>query len=283
MTRLCNDPVNIATPLSRIVAFALVLLCCASAQEPTWYAGKGSALGTDMEIVRSNALNAARSDALAKVGIEVRSSDTRLTSETAGAFVDFYSRFAESSSKGIILEERIVREGEPRRVQGTTFEIEIRIEARIAMSVGEADPMFTVTLEASRTIVKQGEPVTLRVTSTRDGFLTLFDVYRDSLSVLFPNTVDRENRIKADNTFLFPSGDSYDLQFAPSPGTERSEEILIAVVTKENVPFPPMETVLVSHGAIALRMEQLRTFAQWLHRIPLQLRSSSQVLVTVVK
>jgi hypothetical protein len=56
-----------------------------------------------MKSIRSNALNAARTDALAKVGIEIRGSDARLQSESNQAFVDFYSKFAETSSKGIIL------------------------------------------------------------------------------------------------------------------------------------------------------------------------------------
>jgi hypothetical protein len=259
----------------------LVLVMYGFAQDAQWRSGKGSAIGTDIEMIRLKALNAARADALAKAGITVSAGDTRLVSESENTVTDFYSKFSESTTKGIILEERIIHEGEPKKVKGTTYEIEIEIEAKVAVQQGEPDPSFMVKLESSKQIVKEGEPFTLTVTATKSGYLTIFNIYHDSLSVVFPNTLDKENMIAANKPFVFPPHKVYELQMTLPEGKTTSSEMFIAVITQENIPFPNLEQIECTNGAIGLRMEQLNVYAKWLHTIPLQKRSADQIPMTV--
>jgi len=251
------------------------------AQQPQWQKGIGTAAGTDIETIRLKALNNARTDALSKTGITIVAGDARLVSESKNNFTDFYSKFAESSTKGIILEEKIIREGELKRVKGTTYEIEIEIEAKVATQQGEPDPSFSVKLESSKQIVKVGEPFTLTVTSTKSGYLTIFNVYQDSLSVIFPNSIDKENKIEANKSFIFPPHKAYELQMALLEGKTTSSEIFIAVVTQENIPFPNLEQIKFTNGAIRLRSEQLNVYAQWLYNVSLNKRCADQIPMTV--
>jgi hypothetical protein len=235
----------------------------------------------DIEAIRMKALNNARVDALAKAGITVSAGDTRLVSESGKEFTDFYSKFAETSTKGIILEERIIREGDLKKVKGTTYEIEIEIEAKIALQQGEPDPSFTVKLESSKQIVKEGEPFILTVTSTKAGYLTIFNVYQDSLSVVFPNAIDKGNKIDANRSFVFPPHKAYDLQMASPAGKTTSSEMFIAVVTTENIPFSNLDQLHFANGAITLRSEQLSMYAQWLYMISLNKRCADMIPITV--
>lgn len=265
----------------KIIFFLLLTTCLAFAQQPQWQKGFGVASGSDIEAIRIKALNNARADAIAKSGITVSAGDTRLISESGNTFTDFYSKFTESSMKGIILEEKILRESDLKKIKGTTYEIEIEIEAKVAVQQGEPDPAFTVKLESSKQIVKENEPFTLSVTSSKSGYLTIFNVYNDSLSVVFPNSIDKVNRIEEKKTFLFPPHKAYDLTMALPKGKTTSSEMFIAVVTTENIPFPNLEQIKFSNGVIELRSEQLNIFAQWLYKIPLQQRCADQVPVTV--
>ena len=249
--------------------------------QPQWQHGRGSAVGTDIEAIRMKALNNARADALSKAGVTVTAGDTRLLSETENTFTDFYAKFAESSTKGIILEEKIIREGDAKRIEGTTYKIEIEIDAKVALQQGEPDPAFSVTLESSKQLVKEGEPFTLTVTSTKAGYLTIFNVYQDSLSVVFPNSIDRVNLIEGNKPFIFPPHKAYELEMALPNGKTTSSEMFIAVVTTENIPFPNLEQIKFTNGAIGLRSEQLNVYAQWLYKISLNKRCAGQIPMTV--
>ncbi len=262
---------------------SLFVISFGFAQEAKWYPGTGSAMGTDIDVIRLKAFNNARADALSKAGITVSASDTRLVSESGKDFADFYSKFAESSTKGIILEERIVREGELKKVKGTTYEIEIEIEAKVALQEGEPDRSFAVKLESSKQIVKEGEPFILTVTSTKAGYLTIFNVYQDSLSVVFPNAINKDNKIDGNKPFVFPPNEAYDLQMALPEGETTSSEMFIAVVTLENIFFPNLDQLSFTNGAIRLRMEQLNVYAKWLYSVSLNKRSADQLPITVQK
>jgi hypothetical protein len=227
------------------------------------------------------ALNNARTDALSKAGITITASDSRLLSESENSLTDFYSKFSESSTKGIILEEIIVREGDAKKVEGTTYKIEIEIDAKVAVQNGEPDPTFSVSLESSKQIVKEGEPFTLTITSTKSGYLTIFNIYQDSLSVVFPNSIDQVNTIVGNKPFVFPPHKAYDLEMALPKGKTASSEMFIAVVTTENIPFPNIEQIKFTNGAIGLRSEQLNVFAQWLYKVSLNNRCAGQIPMMV--
>jgi hypothetical protein len=129
--------------------------------------------------------------------------------------------------------------------------------------------------------VKEGEPFALAVTSTKPGYLTIFNVYRDSLSVVYPNAVDRKNAIQANKSFVIPPHSAYELMLALPVGKTVSSEIFIAVVTDDDVPFPNLAELNFSDGAIRLRMAELNMYSRWLYDIPLQKRSAHQIPMTV--
>ena len=267
----------------KLLVLYLFVISFSFSQQAKWYSGIGSAMGTDIEAIRLKALNNARADALSKAGIAVSSTDTRLVSESGKDFTDFYSKFAESSTKGIILEERIVHEGDLKKVKGTTYEIEIEIEANVAVQQGEPDRSFSVNLESSKQIVREGEPFTLTVTSTKGGYLTIFNIFQDSLSVVFPNSIDKRNNIDAGKLFAFPHNKNYELQLSLPEGKRTSSEIFIAVVTTENIPFPNLDQLNFANRSIRLRMEQLNVYAKWLYSVSLNKRSADQLPIVVQK
>ncbi len=264
----------------KMLLLILVAHCMIFAQ-PKWQRGVGTAVGSDIEAIRSKALENARLDALSKAGIMVSAGDTRVVSESGNELTDFYARFAESSTRGIILEERVIHEGELQKIDGTTYKMEIEIDANVAVQQGEPDPSFTVSLNSSRQIVKEGEPFVLTVTSTKAGYLTIFNVYRDSISVVFPNAVDKKNSIEGNRTFVFPPNKAYDLTLTLPRGRSTSSEMFIAVVTEDDVAFPNLDDLKFNNDALQLKSSQLNLYSKWLYEIPLQKRASDEIPMTV--
>jgi hypothetical protein len=257
----------------------------ASAQansSPRWVFGEGSAEGTDIALTKTKALLAARSDALKQVGITLRVSELLAKSESNSTISDFYSQFAESSTRGLILEERNISFGELEVIRGTDLvRIRVSLEARIALQQGEPDPGFQVSLVSDRESYEENEPVRLSVTSTRDGYLTLFYVENDSLNVLLPSAVIRSNQIEANKTLHFPPNDVVSLHLLVQRGQKASAGTFIAVVTKDDVPFPNLAGLEITETKVKLKQDVLTAYNQWLYRIGVDRRSSDHKLVQV--
>ena len=139
------------------------------AQEPQWRNGKGSAEGTDTKQIRVDAINDARANAMKQAGIDIRANDVLVKTEANQQLTDFYSKFAETSTKGIILEERNLKVGEAKRVSENSdvYKIEVELEALVAPQNGEPDAGFEVTISTKKEVYIEEEPVEFTITSSR--------------------------------------------------------------------------------------------------------------------
>ncbi|MEK7263224.1 MAG: DUF4384 domain-containing protein [Bacteroidota bacterium] len=280
---------------TQILKLALFLVCCSvsfsqTEKEPQWISGKGNATGTDIESMRTKALNDARSDALSKAGIVVQSGDIYTKTEGNDKLTDFYSKFAETQARGLILEERNIEISEPKRIspqeekKNILYQIEIQLEALVAPQNGEPDAGFEVTISTKKEIYIEEEAVEFEISSSRSGFLTIFNIHGDSLDVIFPNALDKQNKITAHLPFTFPANKAYSLTLETLPGKQNSQDEFIAVVTKENIPFQNVDNAMIdTRGVLKIKEAQLISFANWLYKIPLQTRASAKQIITVQK
>lgn len=250
-----------------------------------WYTGTGSAAGKDMERIKVEALNRARADALRKAGVEVNSGIFSLKSEENGSLIDFFSEFSESNARGLILDEKEIRFDRPEPLDSsyTVYRATAHVSALVATPRGRPDPSFEVSLIASRNTYKAYEPVTLHIRSTQPGYLTILDVHGDSLNVLFPNVIDRDNHISANTDFVFPPGKAYSLELETVKGEATSSDMFVAIVTKENIPFPNIEEIGLDQSVLGVAEKGLTTYAMWLYRIPSDRRAADSKLVEVQK
>jgi hypothetical protein len=262
------------------------IIALAQSRPPTWISGKGAAIGTDFFQMRTQALNNARSYALYKAGVFVKSSGISLMSESSTGSVDFYSKFAESSSRGLILEEKILSESNPVRIKsGATgeFQMEIEIQALVAVQEGVPDEGFEVTLEPDREAYQEQEAVRLRITSSRDGYLTLFNIFNDSLVVLFPNAMEKDNFVFAGKEKTFPSNANYQLELEVPSGKEESVESFLVIVTKDKNPFMGLDKVEYAGDRLKIRQAMLSAYASWIYKIPIDRRCSTEKVVRIFK
>lgn len=252
---------------------------------PKWITGKGCAQGTDLDAVRAKALQAARADAMKKAGIVVKAEDVLIKSESNRTLTDFFTEFAEVHTRGLILDERNVVEA--KYFSGSEDAVEIgdsvTLEALIGILPGDPDPGFEVSLETNREAYQEDEPVVLKVSSTRDGYLTLFSIENDSLTVLFPNSLSSSNLIKAQTPLTFPPPDLYSLRLKAIPGKTKSEITFVAIVSKGNVPFSPIDEAKFEGNHLKLKQAMLTRYANWLYKIPIDRRSSDVKEVQVVR
>jgi hypothetical protein len=274
-----------------LIFFLLIItnIYSASESKPQWLKGTGSASGTDFEAMRLQALNSARRDALSKAGIVLRSLSLLKEESQNNNTSDFYTQFTESSTRGLILEERNLVIGDPIRISppkdkiNIVYKIEVQLETLIALQNTTPDPTFTVTLRANKETYRENEPVSLTIKTPKNGYLTLFHVQDDSLSVLFPNALSKTNSIFSNKSFVFPDNEAYSLELSVVNGHEYSMETFIAVITKNDISFPGFGEQKIEKGYIKTNQDLLTTYTNWLYKIPVDQRCSDIVVLKVKK
>lgn len=254
-----------------------------------WISGRAVEVGTDIDAMREKAKANALSNAAQQAGISIEEATFWTVTETDKQITDSFTKIAEAKTKGEVIDLRNVKVIGPTAIADTLdafqtkYKIEVQLEALVFTPHGEPDKSFKVELTTNRKTYKEYEPVILTITSTKDGFLTLFHIYYDTVSVLFPNAIDRNDTIKANQIFMFPPTGAYDFQLYVPPGKKSSEEIFIAVVTKEHIPFPNIKEIKIEGKKLKLKQELTKAYARWLCDIDVDKRASDKEVVRVEK
>lgn len=234
-----------------------------------------------------DAVKRARADALNQAGIVVSASSYRVQTETNKEMNDYYSQFTEASSRGIITQERNIKLSDPVRVSekslksDVVFQMDAELEAFVVIPEGQTDPGFTVTISTPKKTVRETDPVQLKFTSTRDGYLTLLHVKNDTIEVAFPNGLSKNNRVVAAKPLIFPK--EYELYLTVDAGEQSSNEEFIAVVTNEDQPLAPVGEPRIVHDELQMTKLTLEELSQWLFKLPLNQRAISHLVMTVIK
>ena len=159
-----------------------------------WVEADGvAAMGQDttLEAAQRGSLDAARRAAIEQaVGTFVSSSTVVHNNQLADDLVRAVVR-------GVIVEEKILKRGvvESKDEHGAIYQA--RIKAKVKGMPVEKRGSFAVTAKLNRTQFNDGDEAELRITSTQDAYLYLFDVTTDEhITVLAPNKYEAELRAK---------------------------------------------------------------------------------------
>lgn len=270
-----------------LVSICLIAASLIAQEQGRWVRGKASSFGTDLKRMQAEAVKRARADALNQAGIVVSASSFRVQTESNMQMNDYFSQFIEATSRGIITQERNIEISDPVRLTKASsknemqYQIDAQLEAFIVIPEGTADPGFTVKVKSTRTTFRESEPVELEITSSKDGFLTIFHVKNDTIQMAFPNALSRNNKIQAKKKFIFPR--DYELYLTVEGDEKTSNEEFIVVVTKEEIAFAEIGDAKIVGDELMLPKLSLINLSQWLFSIPLQQRTIDHVVLSAVK
>lgn len=82
----------------------------------------------------------------------------------------------------------------------------VKIRAKVKKEKGGVDPYFKIAdANLNREVFKEGDDMVIKVTPTRDCYITIFNILEDErVLILIPNRYKATNFIKAAETFTFP-------------------------------------------------------------------------------
>jgi hypothetical protein len=160
--------------------------------------------------VRGSAINEARQVAMQDfLGVNVRSRTLDFQQEGLKNQTQVVEQMLLTTRQGRIIDEKIVAEGYRDLTDCPGCRYSATIRACILPTPAYADKEFSVDLGLSRTRLVQGDEVTLNVTATRDCYLYVYDLWQDmdKASLVLPNEVVKEVKLKAGETWEYPNAD----------------------------------------------------------------------------
>ncbi len=118
----------------------------------------------------------------------------------------------------------------------------VTMRANVIKEKGQIDVFFRLEAELNRTVFKEGDLIEIRVTPSRDCYLSIFNILEDETAIiLFPNRFKQNNFVKANTSFAFP--DDMDrkrgitLEAFLGEGKEKVDEIIHILALKEPLHF----------------------------------------------
>ncbi|MBT4382923.1 MAG: DUF4384 domain-containing protein [Candidatus Marinimicrobia bacterium] len=233
-----------------------------------WYEvmGTSSLENQTLEQARRKAEDIACREAIEHFsGVQVSSSSSYVLGESEHMDVDKYSQIINSVSAGSILEKMPISQ---KLVDGS-FDIEVKIKVKVGQQKGKADPKFKLKSSLDREYYKHGEEMTISVTPSMDCYLNILNFSsNDSVYILFPNTLLKNNFIRSGETFLLPSEENRErgIRFRVGllPGKDEDLEMIKILATKENIPF----TALSSISTIGTYESTATDIIGWIMDIP---------------
>jgi uncharacterized protein DUF4384 len=118
----------------------------------------------------------------------------------------------------------------------------VKIRANVAKEFGRTDSFFRLEARANRTVFKEGDLIEIKITPSKDCYLSIFNVLEDEkVIILFPNRFNQNNFVKANTSFVFPDDNDrkkgITLEAFLDEGQEKADEMFHVLALKEPLFF----------------------------------------------
>ena len=268
--------------------------CALAKQKEEWIHVEATEIGTDLKVMKDKALAKARKIALKQAGIQLSVSTLSISSAINKKKInDSFLSISESCTKGLIIDEKNIVIQDPVRVnlftppndESILYQIKVELDILLAYIMDDPDYGFSVAIKSDKNSYKEKESVILYINSTRSGYLTLFNINHNLISVIFPNDISKDNYIYSNKTFVFPPTDIYSLELTLPENENVSNEIFVAVVTKKNIPFlfdSNKNFINNSADGVNIHNDQLINYSKWLYKIPVNLRCTDTIVLQLI-
>lgn len=275
--------INVLWVLSLLIMVGLLV-----AQEGKWLTGEARVVVSNITVeeARRKAVELARLNALEKMQVFIQAQQHLLRSDSPDEKLDAFVESIRSTVKARIVAEDTLQWEQSFTADGLpVYRVKLRIKA--VPEKGEPDPGFLLNLQLNRHIFRPGDEMVIQVQPTRDCYLYLFNlVSGDSLFLIFPNDLFRDNFIQAGERFIFPPPEyqrHLALEVKSSGQRTTSRELLLAIATTRKIPFQDIRRDTLSSLAYFPRLRSaLLALNRWLLNFNLHERTEESIVYQVI-
>lgn len=257
-----------------------------------WTPGEGIVTLGDqsMNEAKEQALRLARNQAIETVtGVLVRSVTERVQQEAGNVYVDQFREITSLETAGHIVEQTEPLYRVDPAADGL-FQVICEIRARVAVEDEEPNTSFVVDVDlkdrADKTY-RSGDEMILEIQSTRDCFLTVFNVYSDGTSaLLMPSGAAPDNHLRAGASLELPRAEDRRRGVAfPVYALEDREitvEHIFVVATLDEHPFIVGERTEADGDFIPVLEATPEQLTRWMLKIPRNRRARAETFYSVI-
>lgn len=234
----------------RQIHIALLILICCSFYRITFSqeikkvvaAGKSTSPGNlSPEEARTDAINEAKKNALREAGIKesVSVSSVLYTSDDNIDFSQLFNEISVIESEGEIIVDSVTDKYTDYIDGNLIYEVEIF--ATVYKYSTKSDPEFSFSVIGINEVYFTNEKLAFGFTPSADGYLKIFNINKNTASLIYPSNLDVESKLfTKNNTFSFPLSPAYKPGYSLQidKGKDNFEiNNLIFVYTKKNIPI----------------------------------------------
>lgn len=261
----------------------------AFSQDSEWVTVNGSAPieNVTKNEARKMAIAIARREAVEKVvGVDILSETMVINYNVSGDVI-------RTIPHGKVVGQEIIKEEIeliPARDKGEApyLAYKVTMRANVIKEKGQIDVFFRLQAELNRTVFKEGDLMEIRVTPSRDCYLSIFNILEDETAIiLFPNRFKQNNFVKANTSFAFP--DDMDrkrgitLEAFLGDGKEKEDEIIHVLALKEPLQFDTAKFKEGIYGIYDGRSAMVNDLVKNIVGIPLSYRAEAFIQYRITK
>jgi len=160
--------------------------------------------------------------------------------------VSLTEQLLKMTQEGHILKEQILTARVEHSAMCQSCEYEVKLKDCIIPLADRSDRKFRVSLAMNRSTFVEGDEGILYVSATKDAYLYIYSIdMEQNAALLFPNSYAKENLIRAEQQFIFPSEDlrqkGLKLKAQLPAGTSSAAEMIKVIATKAPLPSSVVE------------------------------------------
>lgn len=190
---------------------------------------------------RENAINEAKIEALRQAGVPeyVAQSNIFYQSEKKLQFKEVFESLTTVEVSGEISEFLITKEDKRINELGVLI-YEVWINAKVVIHKTQKDPGFNIDVSGVRESYLSPDKLTFEIKPWKDGFLTVFIISEQESGLLFPNSLERQEKLEGGKSYKFPKSKALDYEVT----SENSVEVnyILLLYTKQEIPFAGDQT-----------------------------------------
>lgn len=185
---------------------------------------------------RENAINNAKIEALRKAGVPEYIAETNLMykSEKEMQLKEVFESLSTIDVFGEISEISIVKEVK-RINEFDNLIFEVWINATVKIHKNGKDPGFTFEVKGLRESYFSPDKLTFDILPLQPGFLTVFILDGQNSGLIFPNDLERQEKLQGQRIYSFPKSNALDYEVTAN--TEMEINYLLLLYTKREIPF----------------------------------------------
>jgi len=190
---------------------------------------------------RENAINQAKVEALRLAGVPEFISESNLMyrSEKQMQLKELFESLTTVDVSGEISEFAITKEEKKVNEFGNIL-YEVWINATVSIHKTAKDSGFNLEVKGVRESYSSPDKLTFEIKPWKEGYLTVFILSEKETGQIFPNRLERQEKLEAQKSYKFPKSNALDYEVSSNGSVEIN--YLLLLYTKREIPFVASET-----------------------------------------